>query len=96
MNARLVSPAAVIMVALAGAAMAEEDVRKVQLPPPETAVIEEKCLVCHNRKRIDEAVSRRKDMEEVLIRMEQKGVVLTEQEHQVLGVFGTQKPFKGK
>lgn len=85
---------AAILAFLEGTAMAQEDVRKVKIPPPEPTVIEEKCMACHNRKRIDEAVSARKDMEEVLLRMEKKGVVLTEQERRVIGVFGTQTPFK--
>ena len=97
MSGKLLFPVvALTLAALATAAAAQEDVRKVQITPPEAKVIEEKCLVCHNRKRIDEAISERKNMEEVLLHMEKKGVVLTEQERRVLGVFGTQEPFKDR
>ena len=59
-------------------------------------MIEEKCLVCHNRKRIDEAIEQRRNMEKVLLQMEKKGVVLTESERRVMGHFWPQKPFKEK
>jgi len=77
-------------------AVGQEDVRKVQLPPEEPKVIEEKCLVCHNRKLIDEAVSQRRNLEKILLQMEKKGVVLTESERRVMGHFWPQKPFKGE
>ncbi len=57
-------------------------------------VIELKCLVCHNRQRIDKALAERKDMELLQKRMEQKGAVLTDKERQVLGHFWGKKPFK--
>lgn len=85
MAALLVTPAA-----------AGEDARKVKPEEPALAVIEEKCLVCHNRRRIDAALKERKDMEKVLRRMEKKGVVLTEAERRVMGHFQYEKPLKGK
>ena len=54
-------------------AKAQEDVRGVKTSPPELKVIDEKCLNCHNRKRIDDAVKERKDMEKILLLMEKKG-----------------------
>lgn len=78
------------------AASAQEDVRKVKLSRPALKVIEEKCLVCHNRKRIDEAVKERMDMEKILLRMEKKGVALTEAERRVMGHFQYERPLKGK
>ena len=59
-------------------------------------VIEEKCLVCHNKKRIEAAINERKDMEKILRRMEVKGVVLTDTERRVMGHFWPQQPLKGK
>lgn len=86
-----------IMAILAAApASAQEDVRKVKLSRPALKVIEEKCLVCHNRKRIEEAVKARKDMEKILRRMEKKGVALTEAERRVMGHFQYEQPLKGK
>ena len=75
---------------------AQQDVRKVRLTPPQVKVIEEKCLVCHNRKRIDEALKERKNMDDILRRMERKGVVLTENERRVMGHFWPRQPFKEK
>ena len=77
-------------------AKAQEDVRGVKASPPELKVIDEKCLNCHNRKRIDDAVKERKDMEKILLLMEKKGVVLTENNRSVIGHFWQQKLFKGK
>lgn len=99
MNRRTLSSDMVLMmVALlcAAPAAAQEDVRKVKLSQPALQVIEEKCLVCHNRKRIDEAVKKRKDMEKIVRQMEKKGVVLTEAERRVMGHFQSERPFKGK
>jgi hypothetical protein len=77
-------------------AVAQQDVRKVKLTPPQQKVIEEKCLVCHNRKRIEAAIEERKDMEKILKRMEVKGAVLTENERRVMGHFWPRQPFKEK
>lgn len=87
---------AMILAALAAPALGQQDVRKVKLSEPALKVIEEKCLVCHNKKRIDAAIKERKDMEKILRRMEKKGVVLTEDERRVMGHFQFEKPLKGK
>lgn len=76
--------------------VAAEDVRGVKLPQQGLRVIEEKCLVCHNRKRIDEAMRERRDVDRIMRRMEQKGARLTEQERRVIGHFWKQKLFKGE
>jgi hypothetical protein len=81
-----------LLAGLAGTAAAE-DVRGVKLRQQELKVIEEKCLVCHNRQRIDAAAAEKRDMDKILRRMEQKGVVLTERERQVMGHFKGQKVF---
>lgn len=77
-------------------AAAEEDVRGVAFRPQELKVIEEKCLACHNRQRIDNVVRERRDMEKVLRQMETKGVALTEKDRAVIGHFGQQSPFRDK
>jgi hypothetical protein len=77
-------------------ALAQQDVRGVKPVEPALKVIEEKCLICHNKKRIDAAVKERKDMEKILRRMEKKGVVLTENERRVMGHFRYERPLKGK
>jgi len=76
-------------------APAQQDVRGVATPPLELRVIDEKCLKCHNRQRIDEAVREKRDVEKVLSSMEKKGAVLTEKDRGVIGHFWRQKLFKG-
>ena len=85
-----------IMLSCAVAAFAQEDVRKVKLTEPQQKVIGEKCLVCHNQKRIEAAIAGRKDMDKILRRMEVKGAVLTDTERRVMGHFWPQQPLKGK
>jgi hypothetical protein len=59
-------------------------------------VIDEKCLVCHNRQRIDQAVRERRDMEKIQRLMERKGAVLTPKEREVMGHFWKQNPLREK
>jgi len=58
-------------------------------------VIEEKCLNCHNRERIDAAMKARRKMDRILARMEKKGVSLTDRERMVMGIYWKKDPFKG-
>lgn len=85
---------ALLQVAAPG--LGQEDVRGITLRQQGLSVIEEKCLVCHNRQRIDAAVRQRKDMEQIMRRMEKKGAVVTEKDRQVIGHFWRQQPFKTK
>jgi hypothetical protein len=78
----------------AGPVFGAEDVRKVRLSEPQLRVIEKKCLDCHNRQRIDEAVRQNKDMAAIIKRMESKGVIVTDSEHRVMGHFGIDSPLK--
>ena len=78
----------------AAPSLAQEDVRGVKLRGEELKVIEEKCLACHNRQRIDKAIKEREEMVQLIKRMEKKGVVLTKKEHQVIGHFWGQKLYK--
>lgn len=84
------------VVALPVLGLGAEDTRRIDYQYQEKGlkVIEEKCLVCHNRKRIEEASRSHQDMEKVQRQMEQKGVVLSDKEKQVMGVFWRQNPFK--
>ena len=74
--------------------LAQVDVRGIKLRGEASRVIEEKCLICHNRQLIDEAIKERQEMEQVLRRMEKKGGVLTGKERRVMGHFWGQKVFK--
>jgi hypothetical protein len=73
---------------------AQEETRGVKPSGGELKVIEEKCLVCHNRQRIDAAMKARQEMKQILRRMEKKGVVLTEKERRVMGHFWGQKMYR--
>jgi hypothetical protein len=61
---------------------------------PEQRLIEDKCLGCHNEKRIKEARKQQKNMEAILQLMEKKGVVLTDRDREVLQHFWKAKAFK--
>ena len=73
----------------------QQDVRRVDIGPPELKVIEEKCLICHNHQRIDAARRERRNVEGILRKMESKGVKLTTKDRQVIGHF-LSSPFKGE
>ncbi|RNC72286.1 MAG: hypothetical protein ED859_02835 [Desulfuromonadales bacterium] len=75
-------------------ARGEEDVRGWTFRQQGIKVLDEKCIACHNRQRIDAAIRERKDMEQITRRMEQKGARLSEGDRSVLGVFWKQSPFK--
>lgn len=77
-------------------AASQADVRAISLPPAENKVIDEKCLGCHNRQKIDAAVKQRKNMEKIMRQMEEKGATLTDADRQVLGHFWQQNPLKKK
>ncbi len=71
-----------------------QDVMGVAPKPPALQVIDEKCLACHNRERIEAAAKAKKDMDRIVRRMEKKGAVLTDKDRQVLGHFWQKNPFK--
>lgn len=71
-----------------------EEVQGIAYHEQGLKVVEEKCLTCHNRQRIDAAVKSRQDMEKVLKKMEGKGVVLTDKDRRVMGHFWKKSPFK--
>lgn len=94
---RPIVPTCLVFAVLTGAistAAAQQEVRGVQLRQQGLKVIDEKCLVCHNRQRIEDAVRQRKDMEKITLLMEKKGAVLTEKERQVMNHFWRKKLFK--
>ena len=59
-------------------------------------VIDTRCLTCHNRQVIDDALKQQKDMEKITKSMEKKGARLTEKERSVLNIFWNQNPYKTK
>jgi hypothetical protein len=75
-------------------AFAQQDVRGIRLQNDASRIFDEKCLGCHNRKLIDEAVKERRDIDQILREMEKKGVFLTDKEKKAIGHFSGQKVFK--
>ena len=59
-------------------------------------IIEKKCTRCHSEKRIDAALSAKKDMARIQQEMEKKGVGLSAKEREVLGIYWKQNPLKEK
>jgi hypothetical protein len=56
-------------------------------------VVDAKCKSCHSRQRVDAAVKEKKSVQDVVKKMELKGVHLTDNEKEVLGIFW-KTPFK--
>ena len=77
-------------------AAGREEVQGISTRQMGLRVIEEKCLVCHNRQRIEKAVKERRDMERITRQMEKKGAALTDRDRQVIGHFWRQNPFRSK
>ncbi len=73
-----------------------EEVQGIAYREQGLKVIEERCLFCHNRQRIDTAIKHRQDVEKILKKMEGKGAVLTDKERQVMGHFWKKSPFKAQ
>ena len=49
--------------------------------------IEARCTICHTRDRVDQAIGEQVDLEELLQRMIERGAILSERDHKVLGTF---------
>ena len=62
--------------------------------PKAMTIIQNRCMSCHNRERIDQALNERKEMEKIQKSMEEKGAKLSEKEQEVLGLFWKKKPPK--
>ena len=57
-------------------------------------VMDDRCLSCHNRGRIEKALEQRRDMERLTKEMEKKGAVLTDRDREVLQHFWKAKAFR--
>jgi hypothetical protein len=87
---------AAVLLVHAGLALAAtvNDVQGIAYREQGLKVVEDKCLACHNRQRIDAAIKNKQDMEKVLKQMEKKGVVLSDKEKMVMGHFWQKSPLK--
>ena len=59
-------------------------------------ILDEKCSKCHTRVRIEQAMQRGDDLDQILKKMIRFGAQLSEKEQQVLGVFWRENPETGQ
>jgi hypothetical protein len=57
-------------------------------------IIESRCTLCHTRERVDAAMRTQADLEALLRRMTERGAIVNERDHKVLGTFWG-SPLKG-
>lgn len=58
-------------------------------------IIESRCTICHPRERVDAAIRSQADLEALLRRMIERGAIISERDHKVLGTFWG-SPLKGE
>ena len=57
-------------------------------------IIESRCTICHTRERVDAAIRSKSDLDALLRRMVERGAIISERDHKVLGTFWG-SPLKG-
>jgi uncharacterized membrane protein len=60
------------------------------------AVIQKRCITCHTDQVIKDAMAAGKNMQKIQAEMERKGVGLSANDREVLGIFWNQSPLKAK
>ena len=60
------------------------------------AVIQKKCVTCHTAQVIKDAIAAGKNMQKIQQEMERKGIGLSANDREVLGIFWHQSPLKEK
>lgn len=58
-------------------------------------IIENRCTICHTRERVDTAIRSQADLDALLRRMIERGAIISERDHKVLGTFWG-SPLKGE
>ena len=58
-------------------------------------IIESRCTICHTRERVDAAIRSQADLDALLRRMIERGAIISERDHKVLGTFWG-SPLKGE
>lgn len=51
------------------------------------STIEARCTICHTRARVDDALGQDTELDALLQRMIERGAILSERDHKVLGTF---------
>lgn len=60
------------------------------------AVIQKRCISCHSDQVIKDAIAAGKNMQKIQAEMEKKGIGLSANDREVLGIFWNQNPLKEK
>ena len=50
-------------------------------------IIEARCTICHTRERVDAAIRSQAELDALLQRMIERGAIISERDHKVLGTF---------
>lgn len=50
-------------------------------------IIESRCTLCHTRERVDAAMRTQADLDALLRRMVERGAIISDRDHKVLGTF---------
>jgi len=58
-------------------------------------IVESRCTICHTRERVDAAIRSQADLDALLRRMIERGAIISERDHKVLGTFWG-SPLKGE
>jgi hypothetical protein len=80
---------AVLAGAPAGAAVSAVpgDVNRLEGGATFQEIIESRCTICHTRERVDAAIRSQADLDALLRRMSERGAIVSERDHKVLGTF---------
>ena len=73
-----------IVVAVPGAV---HDVHRLPANDEFQETIESRCTICHTRGRVDEAIQKDAELDELLQRMIERGAILSDRDQKVLGTF---------
>lgn len=80
---RALLPALLVLLLAAGSVFAQGDFVEFQ------RILDSKCSKCHTRERIEQAIARGENFDEIMTKMLRFGAQLSDREKQVLGVFWT-------
>ena len=73
--------------ALAGVSAVSGEVHRLEGGATFQEIIEARCTICHTRERVDAAIRSQADLDALLQRMIERGAIISERDHKVLGTF---------
>lgn len=74
----------VVAMAVPGAV---HDVHRLPANDEFQETIESRCTICHTRSRVDDAIKKEAELDELLQRMIERGAILSDRDQKVLGTF---------